>query len=157
MLNGAHLEVRLFLCDVWEKYCQKQEMSKLERMTASIIAEHPEFHTDIDKQAPALQADFTPEGGRINPYLHLSLHLAIEEQLQMDFPPGIANLHRRLTAKCGSEHESVHQIMDCFVDIMLRAERDKASMNPEAYIQAIRIKAESSRPSRVPARQLVRQ
>lgn len=147
-MTGDHLAVRFFLCDVWEKHCRKQEMNELERMTVGIIAEHPEFHADLNRQAEALQADYTPEGGRINPYLHLSLHLAIAEQLQMDFPPGIADLHQKLCAQHGSAHESVHQIMDCFVDMMLRAERDKVPLNPEAYLRAIRIKAAIPHPTR---------
>ena len=43
---------------------------------ADALALHPEYHALIDSD-DALQRDFAPADGQINPFLHLSLHLAL--------------------------------------------------------------------------------
>ena len=45
--------------------------------------------TPCIESADALTREWTPEDGATNPFLHLSLHLAIAEQLSIDQPPGI--------------------------------------------------------------------
>ena len=37
----------------------------------------------------SLDRDWAPKGGETNPFLHLSLHLAVAEQLAIDQPAGI--------------------------------------------------------------------
>ena len=44
---------------------------------------------------------------QMNPFLHLSLHLAIEEQLSIDQPPGIRASFEALAEKRG-EHDAKH-------------------------------------------------
>jgi hypothetical protein len=41
-----------------------------------VIAEHPEY-IPLLESSMALGAEFTPEGARENPFLHMGLHLAL--------------------------------------------------------------------------------
>ena len=59
------------------------------------------------------ERDWRPEGGETNPFLHLSMHLAIEEQLSIDQPPGIRAAVRGLAARRDSEHDARHDVMEC--------------------------------------------
>ena len=56
----------------------------------NIIGDHPEYHALLETGEAAMGRDWTPEQGETNPFLHLSLHLAIAEQLSIDQPPGIS-------------------------------------------------------------------
>ena len=70
----------------------------------------------------------TPEGGETNPFLHLSLHLAIDEQVSIDQPPGIREAVRRLAARHDSEHEARHAVMDCLAEIVWQAQRNGVAL-----------------------------
>ncbi len=57
-------------------------------VTAADIAQrHPEYHALLADADAAVNKDWVPEGGEMNPFLHLSLHLAIHEQVSIDQPP----------------------------------------------------------------------
>jgi hypothetical protein len=51
----------------------------------------------------------SPEMGDTNPFLHMSMHVAIKEQLSINQPIGICERFARLQKKYGSEHVAAHQ------------------------------------------------
>ena len=64
-----------------------------------------------------------PEGGEVNPFLHLSLHLAVAEQLAIDQPPGIRAEFERLRAARGDEHAALHAVLECLGEVVWQAQR----------------------------------
>ena len=64
-------------------------MTAMETLAALWIAEHPEYDAELSDEEAALAADYSVEGGRANPFLHLSMHLSISEQCSIDQPGGI--------------------------------------------------------------------
>ena len=81
-------ELRKMYVDAWRKHLAGRPMSPLEAQIADVIAEHPEYRDAIT--GDDLDRDYTPEGGRANPFLHMGLHLGIREQVATDRPAGIA-------------------------------------------------------------------
>ena len=112
-------------------------MTPLEILATQWIAQHPEYHSLLSNTEEALQKDYTPEGGITNPFLHLSMHLSISEQISIDQPPGIRNIQQRLVQKLGSEHEAQHQIMECLGQVMWEAQRLGGNPDAEAYSLAL--------------------
>ena len=98
MFNPSRDEVRQFFTDTWRKQRQGEILTPLEAIAADWIVEHPEYHTDLADTEAAQAQDYSPERGQTNPFLHLSMHLAITEQLSIDQPPGIRAAHERLAA-----------------------------------------------------------
>ncbi|MFP3616219.1 DUF1841 family protein, partial [Paraburkholderia sp. SIMBA_050] len=86
-------EVRRFFTETWRKQRAGEILTPLEAMAADWIVEHPEYHADLADADGAAARDYTPEEGRTNPFLHLSMHLAISKQLSIDQPPGIRAAH----------------------------------------------------------------
>ena len=70
-----------------------------------------------------LERDYAPEAGGINPFLHLSLHLAIEEQLSIDQPPGIKGEFERIAGRLGDRHAACHEMLECLGETVWRAQR----------------------------------
>ena len=89
MFNPSRDDARRFLIQAWHKRRALQPLTDLERIAAAIIVRHPEYHATLEAPEETLDRDFRPESGDVNPFLHLSLHLAIAEQLAIDQPPGI--------------------------------------------------------------------
>jgi hypothetical protein len=85
--------------------------------------------------------DYSPERGQTNPFLHLSMHLAISEQLSIDQPPGIRAAHERLAARLGSTHDAQHAIMECLGETLWEAQRSGTPPDTDAYLQRIERRA----------------
>jgi hypothetical protein len=88
--------------------------------------------------------DFSPESGQLNPFLHLSLHLAVEEQLSIDQPPGIRARFEALTRKLGSEHDAKHGVLECLGETIWQAQRKGTPPDQEAYLECLARKAGKS-------------
>ena len=96
MFNPSKDEVRRFFCDAWRKHRQGGALTPLETIAVDWIRQHPEYQDDLADPAAAVARDYGVEDGRTNPFLHLSMHLAIAEQLSVDQPPGIRAAYRKL-------------------------------------------------------------
>jgi hypothetical protein len=102
---------------------------------------HPEYHALLADEERALTTDFTPEGGQLNPFLHLSLHLAVQEQLSIDQPPGIAAAFQGLTLRKADRHEALHEVLECLGETVWRAQREGTPPDGEAYLECLRRRA----------------
>ena len=140
MFNPSREQVRQFFCASWRKHRDRQILEGAEATDADLITEHPEYHPLLENPAAAIEQEFTPEGGQMNPFLHLSLHLAIAEQISIDQPKGIKAAYFALRQKM-EVHDAEHLIMECLGEAIWRSQRDKAPMDGEAYLECVRSKA----------------
>ena len=71
MFNPTQADVRRFLCGVHAKTAAQAPMEAIETLASLWIAEHPEYHADLQDAdaAVARNYDETPEHN--NPFLHL--------------------------------------------------------------------------------------
>ena len=104
MFSPSRDQVRQFFCTAWRKYQQQQPLEPMEQQAVAVILPHPEYRELLEDEAQALAREWPPEGGQMNPFLHLSLHLAIQEQLSIDQPPGIRDAYERLCRKLTDDH-----------------------------------------------------
>lgn len=136
MFNPSREQVRQFFTDAWEKRRSGGVLTPLETMAADLIELHPEYHADL--QAPdSATADFSVEQGRTNPFLHLSMHLAINEQLSIDQPPGIKSAFQGLLATHDA-HDAAHIVMDALGEVVWEAQRLGKPLDSDRYLELIR-------------------
>jgi hypothetical protein len=140
MFNPTRDQVRHFFFDAWRKYRNHAALTGLDNIAAGVILLHPEYHPVLDDPERHQERDYRPEGGETNPFLHLSMHLAIEEQLSVDQPPGIKAEFTRLATKLGDRHAACHEIMECLVETIWRAQRDGAAPDTQAYLERLRLR-----------------
>ena len=137
LFNPTRDQVREFFFDLWAKSRAGGELSALESMALALVMEHPEYQDVLADPERFRDREWRPEGGETNPFLHLSLHLAIEEQVSIDQPPGIREAVRKLAAKHGSGHEARHAVMDCLAEIVWQAQRNGAPFDNAAYLDCL--------------------
>ena len=128
MFNPSRDEVREFFCGTWRKSRDNAVLTPLESMAHEIILAHPEYHALLEA------AEIEGEGRH---FLHLSLHLALAEQLSIDQPPGIVARYRRLLEKTGSNHDALHRLMDCLGEMIWQAQRHGTPPDPAIYFACI--------------------
>ena len=107
MFNPTRSQAREFLFDLWDKHAKGAALTPLEKVALAIVLEHPEYHPMLSDRERNLDRDWPPEGGETNPFLHLQMHLAIEEQLSIDQPPGIRAAVEALARRLDSMHANV--------------------------------------------------
>jgi hypothetical protein len=129
-------ELRKMYLDAWTKHLAGQPMSPLEAEIASVIAEHPEYHDALG--GDALDRDYSPEGGRTNPFLHMGLHLGIREQVATDRPAGIARIHRKLAAREGDPHAAEHRMIECLAEAIWEAQSANRAPDEALYLECLR-------------------
>ena len=137
MFNPTRDQARQFLIDAWRKRREKLPATPLEMIAADIAELHPEYQWLLTSGNDALEKEWTPQQGETNPFLHLSLHLAISEQLSIDQPPGIRAAFDAMLARHGDRHRALHAILDCLSETIWRAQRDRSTPDGEAYLACI--------------------
>lgn len=138
LFNPTRDQVRHFFFDAWRKFRAHEPLTPLEGMALQIMQAHPEYHAVLDAPERYRDQEYFPEMGETNPFLHMSLHLSILEQISIDQPPGIAGAYRALLAKHGDEMTAQHALMDCLAETIWRAQRDRTVPDQAAYLEAIR-------------------
>lgn len=124
--------------EAWQRRRAGLPLQPLQAQIADVVSEHPDYQQWLAGEA-ALQSDFSPEGGRENPFLHMSLHLAIHEQVATDRPRGIAPLYRCLVASAGSAHAAEHRMLEVLATEIWDAQCAGRAPDEAAYLQRLRL------------------
>ncbi len=135
MFNPTRDQVREFFMTTWQKHLEKSVLSPIEATALKWILEHPEYHALLFS-AEAKQQDFTVSDGQVNPFLHLSMHLAIEEQVSINSPPGIKAIFEQLSQR-RNPHDAMHEIMECLGQVIWESQRLGTPLNNELYMDLL--------------------
>lgn len=140
MFNPSRDQVRHFFIDSWRKHLAREVLTPMESTAANIITMHPEYQALLE-DPDSIDRDFTPEDGVINPFLHLSLHLAIEEQLSIDQPPGLRAAFDAACVRHGERHAALHDALECLGETLFEAQRKRREPDGVAYVACLRKRA----------------
>jgi hypothetical protein len=122
----------------WRKYRGGIPLAGIESLALDVILQHSEYHAVLEAPARYRERDYTDES---NPFLHMSLHLALEEQLSIDQPAGIAQRFRVLAVKFQGRHEALHEALECLAETLWRAQRDGTAPDAAAYLSCLERRA----------------
>jgi len=137
LFNPTRDEARLFLFESWRKRRAGELLTPLEDLAAQLIAKHPEYHSVLEKPQQYQEKDYLPEHGRTNPFLHLMMHLTIEEQISIDQPAGVRAHFLRLANNLGSEHDAQHRMMECLGEMIWQAQRSRTQPDAAVYFACL--------------------
>lgn len=130
--------MRQMFIDAWHKQQAALPMEPLEHLLADIVLAHPEYHALFEAPEQVLLKEFLPESGESNPFLHLAMHVSLQEQISTDRPAGIRQLHQRLTQRLGDVHRAEHQLMDCLAKMLWEAQSKQSMPDEQAYLECVR-------------------
>ena len=138
MFTPSSDDVRRFFCEIYRKHRANEILSPLEAIALDWILQHPEHHDTLADVEAALARDYSIEGGQANPFLHLSMHLTIAEQVSVDQPAGIRAACRSLAQRLDSEHAAHHQVMECLGQMIWNSQRAGLPPDGAAYVECVR-------------------
>jgi Domain of unknown function (DUF1841) len=132
-------QLRRMYLESWRKFNARAPLEPLEAQLAAVIAEHPEYIAWLEAgDSAALGAEFTPEGGQENPFLHMGLHLAIREQVATNRPAGITEIHGRLATRLGGAHKAEHAMLEPLAEAIWEAQRQGRMPDEQAYLERLK-------------------
>ncbi|WP_298291043.1 DUF1841 family protein [Thiomonas sp.] len=135
MFNPSKDDVRQFFISAWQRHCAGGVLTPLELIAVGWIEQHPEYHDEL-ADVSSRDRDYSVEQGRSNPFLHLSMHLSISEQVSIDQPPGIRQAFELLRSRRG-EHAAHHAIMECLGEMLWTAQRTGLPPDGAAYVDCV--------------------
>jgi len=144
LFNPSRDEVREFFFGIWGKFKASQALTDLEKIGLGVIHMYPEYHAILDAPAQFKHQAYFPEMGETNPFLHMSLHLSILEQISINQPIGIAGIYEQLKLKHHNEHDAQHDIQECLAEVIWQAQRNKTALDADSYVQLLQQKAGNS-------------
>jgi hypothetical protein len=144
MFTPTRDQARRLFFDTWSRYRRGEPLSELESMALEVILDHPEYHALLEDPHRHLERDYTPEQGGLNPFLHLSLHLAVAEQLSIDQPRGIRRAFERLRSRLASEHDARHAVLECLAETLWQAQRLDLPPDERAYLACLARRTEQA-------------
>ena len=142
MFDPTRDEVRRFFRDTLDKRRRGAPLTPIEALASDWVERHPEY---FDALAPVRTGEpdpFETREGEANPFLHLSMHLSIEEQVSIDQPPGIRAAVERLAVRLGSAHGAHHEVMECLGEMLWTAQRNRTTPDGAAYLRCIESRAQ---------------
>ncbi|MGD2119376.1 MAG: DUF1841 family protein [Chromatiales bacterium] len=137
MFGNDRNQIRQVFFTAWNKRLQGDNLSALENIIVTVIDEHPEYHKLLQDADSALDRDWTPEQGETNPFLHMGMHISIQEQLGADLPAGIKLIYQQLLQKYGKAHEVEHQMIDCLGLVLWQAQTSGRQPDLQDYQQCL--------------------
>ncbi|MDO8894570.1 DUF1841 family protein [Nitrosomonas sp.] len=137
MFKPSREQARQLFFGTWRKYRQHEILSGIETIVLEVILLHPEYQGILDDADRYLDKDYSPEMGDTNPFLHMSMHVAIKEQLSINQPIGICERFARLQNNTGSEHIAAHQVMECLAEMMWQAQRNQTAPDAAIYFDCL--------------------
>jgi hypothetical protein len=138
MFNPSREQVRDTFFETWRKYRGGEPLTGIEALAIDVILAHPEYHALLSDAQRSRERDYVDEG---NPFLHMSLHVALEEQISIDQPPGIARLFDELVSKKRDRHAALHEALECLAETVWRSQRENAPPDAGAYLACLQKRA----------------
>ena len=141
LFNPSRDQVRQFFFDAWAKFQKRQPLTDLEGIALEVMQMHPEYHSVLNAPQQFMEQAYFPELGETNPFLHMSLHMSILEQISINQPIGIAEAYQNLTRKYGNVSDAQHDLMDCLAETIWQAQRSGMPLDALAYSERIKAKS----------------
>lgn len=137
MFKPTRGQARHLFFDSWAKYRRQEVLTGIEQLALEVILQHPEYHIILEDAESHRDRDYLPEMGDTNPFLHMSMHLAIKEQLSINQPAGICDRFIRLRQQTGDEHEAAHRIMECLAEMLWQSQRTQTAPDATVYFDCL--------------------
>jgi hypothetical protein len=137
-------QLRQAYADAWAKHVARAPLTPLEALITDVVGVHPEYQAMLETAHAAVAFEPGHPSGAENPFLHMGLHIAVREQVAIDRPPGIRDLHRQLALRHGDAHGAEHVLMEALGETLWEAQRSGRPPDEGHYLMLARKRLDES-------------
>lgn len=127
-------KMRAVFFTAWQKHLTQQPIEPLEAQVIEIIFSHPEYHEFFANTDNLHTDNFVGT----SPFLHLSLHLSIREQISTNRPRGIKEIYHALCKKLNDAHAAEHTMLECLGQVLWDAQNSGKIPSEEIYLEKLK-------------------
>ena len=131
-------EARETYFKVWRKHQLNEKLEPLEKQLLNLIQEHPEYHAMLSSPEKYMDYNFSAENNEENPFLHLSLHTALLEQVSTNRPKGITAIYKDIVHTMGDVHHAEHHIMDILAAHLWETLEKQKQPDEKVYLKQLK-------------------
>lgn len=137
MLVNDRQQLRQIFFNAWRHYQQNKPLNDVEQQAVDVILIHPEYHALLNQVESQLDKDFHAELGESNPFMHMSMHIAVRDQIKTNLPEGIKDIFQQLLVKYHADaHQAEHHIMEVFGQVMWQVLQGH-EFDPQQYLASL--------------------
>lgn len=118
------------LRDLWRQSLAGKPLEGEPARLAAILSDHPEYRAAWESGKES-----TIDG--INPFVHATMHVAVERQIAHDDPEEVRTALERMTAAGVARHEALHRIGNAMMQQLYQMQREHRGFNRAAYVRAL--------------------
>ncbi|MDR3490440.1 MAG: DUF1841 family protein [Gammaproteobacteria bacterium] len=133
MFSNNRTEMRKIFFTAWNKHQQHLLIDGLDKQLVEIILLHPEYQSILNHPEKFQDYDFGTE----NPFLHMSLHLAIREQVNTNRPLGIATIYKNLSEKLQDTQQAEHRMLECLENFLWETQQSGNAPDEKKYLMRL--------------------
>ena len=142
LIPPSRTDMRRYFCEVYARWRSGQPLDAMDALLSAWMREHPEYDAVFAQPDVAIDGESQSDhAGHANPFLHLSMHLALSEQSSIDRPRGIRQALDVLAARLDSLHVAHHAAMDCLQDMIATSQLRGEPLDGEGYLLCVQRKA----------------
>lgn len=137
MLGNNRNELRQVYLNCWQLKKNNLPMDPMQEVVANIVEQHPEYHQLLEHEE-IIDKDFSAETGDSNPFLHMSMHIALHEQISTNRPHGINDCYQKSCILYGGPHDAEHHMMECLGKALWQAQREQNAPDEQKYLVCLK-------------------
>jgi hypothetical protein len=103
---------------------------------AEVLQQHPQYHNAWEFADQIEDVEYVIDG--VNPFLHVTFHSIIENQLATGDPPEVRAALQRLLRKRLSRHDAIHRLAQVFTEELFPVLKQDRPFNQERYVRKLR-------------------
>ena len=137
--------------ELWEKAKagDVEDLDDEERRLVKIMREHEdEFFNDFEFADVTADHEYDPET-ETNPFLHISIHSVVEEQLESKDPIEALQFYNSMRQKKCSHHDTLHLIGMMLAPFMFNTLKENVPFDLDSYSKVLK-KYKNRNPERIP-------
>ena len=119
---------------LWEiaKTGDLSSLSPEDKKLAEIMREHEEYHNQFEIADVLSEHEYDPDK-ETNPFLHVTMHVIAETQLENRDPIEVYQFYNAMRKKKASHHDAVHLIGVVLTPLMWKTLQEQRAFDVEEY------------------------
>ena len=135
LFSNERTDMRQMYFDAWQKQQELKPLDALEQQIVDVVKDHPEYHYIFNDTEKYLHYDFNSEVDPVNPFMHLSMHLAIRDQVNTNKPIGIRGVFANAATKQGDHLEVEHRFMEVLINELYSMQNAQNTFDEQRYLE----------------------
>jgi len=129
---------------IWKMAMAEAELGEEEATLAEMLKQHPEYF-DIWEHADAFPPGEEVLRDGVNPFVHVTIHQTVENQIADRTPPQTAETLEALMRAGYTRHEAIHAIGAIVADEIFEILRDDRPFDEDSYVKALQYLARTAK------------